>query len=158
MFISKTKIKFYKKNGFFTANEFWFCCRQPLNIIIYTCSWTYTLQKLKKKKPVFDMFFFYCPSMAYKEILSQDVKTFSRIKEGNVNCPLLIDPRKGRAFCKVSIGHIFFLFLLGKNRHKMYLRHILCIKDIFNFEYFLLSVCLWWRGWDQISQTTRCSM
>lgn len=39
------------------------------------------------------MFFFYCPSMAYKEILSQDVKTFSCIKEGNVNFPLLIDPR-----------------------------------------------------------------
>lgn len=89
------------------------------------------------------MFFFYCPSMAYKEILSQDVKTFSGIKEGNVNCPPLIDPRQGRAFCKVFIGHIFFLFLLGKNRHKMYLRHILCIKDIFNFEYFLLSVCLY---------------
>lgn len=88
------------------------------------------------------MFFFYCPSMAYKEILSQDVKTFSCIKEGNVNCPPLIDPRQGRAFCKVSIGHIFFLFLLGKNRHKMYLRHILCIKDIFNFEFSIIRMSL----------------
>lgn len=52
-----------------------------------------TLYKSFLKKPVFDMFFFYCPSMAYKEILSQDVKTFSCIKEGNVNFPLLIDPR-----------------------------------------------------------------
>lgn len=51
-----------------------------------------TLYKFFFKKPVFDMFFFYCPSMAYKEILSQDVKTFSCIKEGNVNCPPLIDP------------------------------------------------------------------
>lgn len=52
-----------------------------------------TLYKSFFKKTVFDMFFFYCPSMAYKEILSQDVKTFSCIKEGNVNFPLLIDPR-----------------------------------------------------------------
>lgn len=134
-------MKFYKKRRFFH--------RQRVLVLLLTISEHYYIHMQLNlhftkvfKKTVFDMFFFYCPSMAYKEILSQDVKTFSCIKEGNVNCPLLIDPRQGRAFCKVSIGHIFFLFLLGKNRHKMYLRHILCIKDIFNFECFLLSVCL----------------
>lgn len=87
------------------------------------------------------MFFFYCFSMVYKEILLQDVKIFSCIKEGNVNFFFLIDFRQGCVFCKVFIGYIYFLFLFGKNCYKMYFRYILCIKDIFNFEYFLLFVC-----------------
>lgn len=78
---------------FFSAPTSFGSVADNLWTLLYTCSWTYTLQKFKKNKPVFDMFFFYCPSMAYKEILSQDVKTFSCIKEGNVNCPPLIDPR-----------------------------------------------------------------
>lgn len=149
LFISKTKIKFYKKMVFSPPTSFGSVADN-----LWTLLYIHVVEPTLYKS--FRHVFFYCLSMAYKEILSQDVKTFSCIKEGNVNFPLLIDPRKGRAFCKVC--HIFFLFLLGKNRHKMYLRHNLCIKDIFNFEYFLLSVCLWWRGWDQICQTTRCSM
>lgn len=74
--------------------------RQRVLVLLLTISKHYhihvvepTLYKSFFKKTVFDMFFFYCPSMAYKEILSQDVKTFSCITEGNVNCPPLIDPR-----------------------------------------------------------------
>lgn len=46
--------------------------------------------------------------MAYKEILSQDVKTFSCIKEGNVNCPPLIDPTREKSPQDVSQAYLMY--------------------------------------------------
>lgn len=121
MFISKTKIKFYKKNVFFTANEVWFCCWQSLNIIIYTVHVVEpTLYKsFFLKKPFSTCFFSIAPVWRTKKFYHRTSKHLVALKKGMLIVPLLIDPRKGRAFCKVSIGHIFFFnFYSVKNATK----------------------------------------
>lgn len=85
------------------------------------------------------MSFFYCPSMAYKEMLSQDTQTFICIKEGIVSCfpfNLWVDPGKGQTFLQ-SMDWSYFYFYLWKYRHKMYLMHILYkISFILNIIYY----------------------